>query len=213
MIAALLRQNGIRGVALDAFDLIITDDVFGNANPDLDQTQAHIDTNLLPLLKRGLVPVITGFIGSTPTSKPTTLGRGGSDFTAALLAVCTHSEEVWIWADVDGMMSADPREVENARVIDELSYTEIAEMTYFGARILHTRMVAPLREHHIPLYVKNVFNPPKSWHTHSYPYTSIPTNYQSHYQFSEYRLADNPTWGIIRIIRDSEQSVTSEHRQ
>ncbi|MDZ4671736.1 MAG: hypothetical protein SH821_12770, partial [Phototrophicales bacterium] len=92
----------------------------------------------------------------------TTLGRGGSDYTASLLAVCTGSSEVWIWADVDGMMSADPREIESAHVIDELSYTEVAELTYFGARILHTRMVAPLREQNIPLCVKNVFKPQRT---------------------------------------------------
>lgn len=159
IIATLLRHNNIRGVALDAFDLIITDDVFGNANADITRTREHIQTNLMPLLERNLVPVITGFIGSTPSGKPTTLGRGGSDFTASLLAVCTGSSEVWIWADVDGMMSADPRELDDAHVIEELSYAEVAELTYFGARILHTRMVAPLKANHIPLLVKNVFNP------------------------------------------------------
>jgi aspartate kinase len=159
VIAALLRQNGIRGVALDAFDLIITDEIFGNANPDFSRTRERVKNNLMPLLERNLVPVITGFIGSTPSGKPTTLGRGGSDFTASLLAVCTESSEVWIWADVDGMMSADPRDIDDAHVIDELSYTEVAELTYFGARILHTRMVAPLREQNIPLCVKNVFKP------------------------------------------------------
>jgi len=159
VIAALLRQNGVRGVALDAFDLIITDDVFGNANPNIARTRERVQANLMPLLERNLVPVITGFIGSTPSGKPTTLGRGGSDFTASLLAICTESSELWIWADVDGMMSADPREIDDAHVIDELSYTEVAELTYFGARILHTRMVAPLREQNIPLCVKNVFKP------------------------------------------------------
>lgn len=159
IIATLLRHNNIKGVALDAFDLIITDDVFGNANADIERTRERIQSNLMPLLERKLVPVITGFIGSTLSGKPTTLGRGGSDFTASLLAVCTGASEVWIWADVDGMMSADPRELDNAHAIDELSYAEVAELTYFGARILHTRMVAPLKAQHIPLFVKNVFKP------------------------------------------------------
>ncbi|MEO8396913.1 MAG: aspartate kinase, partial [Chloroflexota bacterium] len=109
IVAALLRQNNLRGVAIDATDVIITDDVFGNATPNLPLTRDRIAANVLPLLNRGIIPVITGFIGATPNGKTTTLGRGGSDYTASIVGVCSDAQEVWVWTDVDGMMTADPR--------------------------------------------------------------------------------------------------------
>ncbi len=159
IVAALLRQNNLRGVAIDANDVIITDDVFNNATPILALTRERIATHLLPLLNRGIIPVITGFIGATTSGKITTLGRGGSDYTASIVGVCSDAQEVWVWTDVDGMMTADPREVANARVIPTMSYNEVAEMAYFGARILHNRMIVPLRERRIPLHLRNVFKP------------------------------------------------------
>jgi aspartate kinase len=159
IVAALLRQNNLRGVAIDANDLIVTDDVFGNATPILPLTRERIATHLLPLLNRGIIPVITGFIGATESGKPTTLGRGGSDYTASIVGVCSDAQEVWVWTDVDGMMTADPREIPEARVIPTLSYDEVAEMAYFGARILHSRMILPLRDRRIPLRIRNVFKP------------------------------------------------------
>ncbi len=159
IVAALLRQNNLRGVAIDATDVIITDTVFGNATPVLPLTRDRIATHLLPLLNRGIIPVITGFIGATPTGKTTTLGRGGSDYTASIVGVCSDAQEVWVWTDVDGMMTADPREIPDARVIPTLSYDEVAEMAYFGARILHSRMILPLGDRNIPLRVRNVFKP------------------------------------------------------
>lgn len=159
IVAMLLRQNGLRTVAIDATDIMITDDVFGSATPNIRLTQDKINTDLLPMLDRGILPVLTGFIGATTTGKPTTLGRGGSDYSASIFAVCTQAKEVWVWSDVDGIMSADPHEVPDARVVAELSYPEMAELAYFGARILHARMVAPLKEHNIPLRVKNVYKP------------------------------------------------------
>ncbi|MDX1991619.1 MAG: aspartate kinase [bacterium] len=159
IIAALLRQNAIRGVAIDATEIIITDSTYGSAVPNMALTRQRIQQNLLPMLDRRIVPVVTGFIAGTPDGKPTTLGRGGSDYTASLLSICAGAKEVWIWTDVDGMMSTDPREVPEARVVPELSYDEVAELAYFGARILHARMVRPLQEHQIPLRVKNVFKP------------------------------------------------------
>lgn len=159
IVAALLRQKDVRSVALDASDLVITDDVYGNASPDIALTCDRIHSNLLPSLERGIVPVITGFIGVSRTGKPTTLGRGGSDYTASLFAICADAAEVWIWTSVDGMMSADPREIVDAKVIARMSYDEVAELAYFGARVLHARMIGPLRERHIPLRIKNVFKP------------------------------------------------------
>ncbi len=159
IVAALLRQKEIRSVALDATDLIITDDVYGNATPNIELTCDRIRSNLLPSLERQIVPVATGFIGATRSGKPTTLGRGGSDYTASIFAICADANEVWIWTSVDGMMSADPREIQSAQVIPRMSYEEVAELAYFGARVLHARMIGPLRERHIPLRIKNVFKP------------------------------------------------------
>jgi aspartate kinase len=159
IVAALLRQNNLRGVAIDATDLIITDNVYGNATPNIELTRERITNLLMPMLERKIIPVITGFIGSTVAGKPTTLGRGGSDYTASVLGVCTDADEVWMWTDVDGMMTADPREVRTAQVILALSYDEVAELAYFGARILHARMIGPLRARQIPLRIRNVFKP------------------------------------------------------
>jgi aspartate kinase len=159
IVATLLRQNRLRGVAIDATDLIVTNDQYGHAQPDLVLSRERIQRNLLPLLTRNIIPVVTGFIGATPDGRPTTLGRGGSDYTASILAVCTGAQEVWMWTDVDGIMTTDPQEIPAAQTIDELTYDEVAELAYFGARILHARMIGPLREHNIPLRVKNIFKP------------------------------------------------------
>lgn len=159
IVAALLRQNGQRSVAIDATDLIITDSVFGNATPNFAMTRQRITESLMPMLERKIIPVITGFIASTLTGKITILGRGGSDYTASILGACTDAAEVWIWTDVDGMMTADPHEIPNAHSIPTVSYDEAAELAYFGARILHPRMIEPLRERTIPLRVRNVFKP------------------------------------------------------
>jgi bifunctional aspartokinase / homoserine dehydrogenase 1 len=159
IIAALLRQNNVRGVAIDTTDLIVTNEVHGAAIPDMNMTSARIKENLIPMLERSIVPVLTGFIAGTQSGKPTTLGRGGSDYTASILSVCAKAEEVWLWTDVDGIMTADPREIPEAQVISELSYEEMAELAYFGARVIHPRMVQPLKQHRIPLRVKNVYKP------------------------------------------------------
>ncbi len=159
IIASLLRQNDLRSVAIDGTDILVTDDVHGNATPLLPETRQRIQKSLLPMLSRGIVPVVTGYIGATVKGATTTIGRGGSDYTASILAISTAAQEVWIWSGVDGMMSADPREIPEAQVITEMSYNEVAELAYFGARILHARMIAPLREHNIPLVVRNVYKP------------------------------------------------------
>ncbi len=159
IVAALLRQHNIRAVALDATDLIITDDVRGYGTPMMAATQGRIDENLKPLMQRQILPVITGFIAATPDGAPTTLGRGGSDYTASLIATCVNANEVRVYADVDGMMTADPNDMPDAHVIDSLSYEEAADMAFYGARILHARMIAPLYEQRIPLRIKNVFKP------------------------------------------------------
>lgn len=162
IIAALLRNNDLLGVAIDGTDVIVTNEVHGNATPLFEPTRDRIEANLLPMIGRKIVPVVTGFIGTTIAGKPTTMGRGGSDFTASVLAACINADEVWVWSDVDGMMSTDPRELKNALVINRMSYNEVAELAYFGARILHARMVSPLQDRQIPLHIKNVYKPQKS---------------------------------------------------
>ena len=159
IIAALLRDKNLRGVAIDGTDVIVTDNVYGNATPLIDLTCEQINSHLLSMLQHQIVPVVTGFIGATEEGEPTTMGRGGSDYTASILAICTEAEEVWIWSDVDGMMSTDPKENSDARMIIEMSYDEVAELAYFGARILHAKMIRPLQEHNIPLRIKNVYKP------------------------------------------------------
>jgi len=106
-----------------------------------------------------VIPVIGGFIGATTEGVPTTLGRGGSDFSAAILGQALDADDVWIWTDVDGVLTADPRLVPNARVIPVLSYGEVGELAYFGAAVLHPRTIRPLVDEGIPLWIKNTFHP------------------------------------------------------
>ena len=159
IVATLLRRKGSRAAAVDGTAVIITDDVHGNANPDLQLTARRIDEVLQPMLKRDMIPVVTGFVGATADGVTTTLGRGGTDYTASVLGALLQADELWIWTDVDGMMSADPREVAEARIIPWLAYEEAADLAYFGARILHARMVAPLAEQRLPLRIKNIYAP------------------------------------------------------
>lgn len=159
LVAAALRAAGVDAQPVDATELIVTDDSFQQAAPLLEDTQAKIQGRLLPLLKDGVVPVITGFIGATREGVSTTLGRGGSDFSAALIGASLHSDEVWIWTDVDGVMSADPRTVPDAQVIETLTFREVSELAYFGAKVLHPKTIRPVLEAGIPLRVKNTFNP------------------------------------------------------
>ena len=98
---------------------------------------------LLPIIESGAIPIVTGFNGATVDGRPTTLGRGGSDFSASILASVLDAEELWIWSDVDGIMTADPRLVPDAAVLDEVTYNEAAELAYNGAKVLHPRTLAP----------------------------------------------------------------------
>jgi len=174
VVAATLRQVGLASQAVDATQLIVTDDAFQNAVPDMQATRSRTRSRLLPLLEAGTIPVVTGFIGATPTGTITTLGRGGSDYTAAILGACLDADEVWTWTDVDGVMTADPRIVPEARVIPELSFNEVREMAYFGAKVLHPKTIRPIVDRNIPLWVKNTFNP-------EYPGTCITANPQTRF--------------------------------
>jgi aspartokinase/homoserine dehydrogenase 1 len=156
---ALLHERGISSQVIDATELIITDDTFQNAAPLMEASRAQVTKKLVPLFADGIIPVVTGFIGATEEGITTTLGRGGSDYTSAILGVCLDADEVWTWTDVDGVMTADPRIVPDARVIRVLSYNEVSELAYFGAKVLHPKTIRPIIERGIPLWVKNTFNP------------------------------------------------------
>jgi aspartokinase/homoserine dehydrogenase 1 len=161
LLAQYLETTGLAAVSVNAADVVVTDAVFGNASPQMEQTRAKCEARLRPLLEKGIVPIVTGFNGATIDGQPTTLGRGGSDFSASILASATDASELWIWTDVDGIMSADPRLVPNVAVLDEVTYAEAAELAYNGAKVLHPRTLAPLVEKKIPVWSKNSFAPNK----------------------------------------------------
>ena len=160
IVAAALRAQGIAAEAIEASELIVTDDNFGSANPLMEQTKARVQERLTPMLEQGVVPIITGFIGATEEGSLTTLGRGGSDYSAAIVGAGLESNEIWIWSDVDGVMTTDPRVVPEAQTIGALSYTEAAEFSYFGAKVIHPKTILPAVEREIPLRILNSFNPP-----------------------------------------------------
>lgn len=159
LLAALLRQAGLASTPLDACALLITDDKYLNAGVIQAESEPRVRQGVLPLLERGIVPVLTGFIGATRQGVVTTLGRSGSDYSAAIFGAYLQSDEVWIWTDVDGVLTTDPRMVPEARTIPVISYAEVGEMAYYGAKVLHAKTVQPLVERSIPLRVKNTFNP------------------------------------------------------
>jgi aspartate kinase len=159
ILAAALRERGLRAQAIVATELVVTDDHFGDATPLLDETRQRFQQRVRPLLDRGVVPVITGYIGATKDGVTTTLGRGGSDYTAAIAGACLSAREVWIWSDVDGILTADPNLVAQARTLAELSYAEASNLAYFGADVLHPKTIRPVVAQGIPLCILNSFNP------------------------------------------------------
>jgi len=158
MISQYLEASCIPAEAINGASVIVTDAVFGNATPIMPETRKKADQIVRPIIERGAIAVVTGFNGATMDGRPTTLGRGGSDFSASILAAALDATELWIWTDVDGIMSADPRSVSDARVLDSLTYSEAAELAYNGAKVLHPRTLAPLIERQIPVWSKNSFN-------------------------------------------------------
>jgi aspartate kinase len=161
ILATYLQSSGTPAKAINAAAAVVTDAVFGNASPQMELTRTKCEKELRPLLEKGTVPIVTGFNGATADGRPTTLGRGGSDFSAAILAAALDAAELWIWTDVDGIMTADPRLVENVAVLPEVTYAEAAELAYNGAKVLHPRTLAPLVERRIPVWSKNSFAPEK----------------------------------------------------
>jgi aspartate kinase len=159
LIAAALRSAGIPAQAVDATGLIVTDERYGAASPLPELTRERARAALLPLLAQSLVPVVTGFIGATRAGVPTTLGRGGSDYSCAILGDALDADEVWFWKEVDGVLSANPKLVPEARTLPRLTYGEMAELAYYGANVLHPKTVQPLVRRQIPIRIRNTFNP------------------------------------------------------
>lgn len=159
LIAELLQSRGIAASRVDAAEVVATDDEFGAASPLMNETADRARANLRPLLDSRIIPIVTGFNGSTLAGERTTLGRGGSDYSAAIIAAALEAAELWIWTDVDGILTGDPRVVPDARILESVTYNEAAELAYNGAKVLHGRTLQPLVEHRIPVRIKNSFNP------------------------------------------------------
>jgi aspartate kinase len=159
LMAGALAESGQRAAAVEATDCIVTDEEHGQAEPLMEETRARASERLLPLLAEGVVPVVTGFIGATRAGTLTTLGRGGSDYSATILGAALDASEIIIWTDVNGVMTADPRLVADARTIGEISYAEAAELAYFGAKVLHPKTLRPVAEAAVPVWIRNSFEP------------------------------------------------------
>jgi aspartate kinase len=138
---------------------IVTDSNFGEADPLMNFTTHLIRERLGPQLEKGVIPVVTGFIAANQDGIVTTVGRGGSDYTATILGVALEVDEVWIWTDVDGIMTTDPKIVPAARMLPQLSYQEAAEMAIFGAKAMHPRALGPVSKENIPVRIRNTQQP------------------------------------------------------
>jgi aspartate kinase len=158
LFAYTMMMRTLPGEHVHSEDVIRTDDRFGGATPIMKETREHAQRVLMPLLERNRIPVMGGFIGRTEAGATTTLGRNGSDYTAAIVAAAIGADEVQIWTDVDGLLTCDPRLVPGARVIERLSFEEAAELAQFGAK-LHPRTLEPAVEANIPVRVLNTHNP------------------------------------------------------
>jgi aspartate kinase len=159
VVAEALVLYGLPAVLLDAREVLITDDRFGRAQPDLPEVARRAQERITSAAARGKIPVLPGFIGATRSGQTTTLGRGGSDYSAAILGSALDASAVEIWTDVDGMMTADPQLVVGARVIEQISSEEASELAYFGARVLHPLTLAPAIEKGIPVRIRNSRRP------------------------------------------------------
>jgi len=154
-----LRNSGVTSDYLTGKEAgIVTDSNYGEARPLMDTTQHRLLHKIEPLLKNDIVPVVTGFIGADQNGNTTTIGRGGSDYTATIIAASLGAHEVWLWSDVDGLMTADPKIVKDAKVLKEVSFSEAMEMALFGAKYMHPRALEPILEAKIPIRIRNTLN-------------------------------------------------------
>ena len=159
VLAHYLQQNGCRAECIPAEKVITTDSNFGNASPDMEATRANFQSVLLPVIERGVVAVVGGYSGATREGRTTTLGRGGSDYSATIIGAAAGANEVWIWTDVDGVLTADPRICPDASTLAEISFAEAIELAYYGAKVIHPRAAYPAADEGIPVWIKNSFRP------------------------------------------------------
>lgn len=159
ILAAFLEQSGLPVHWLDARGVILTDDIYREGWVQWEETEERVRAQATPLLDQGGFVITQGFIGSTLDNQTTTLGREGSDYTAAIFSFCLDAESMTIWKDVPGVLTADPRLFDNVVKLDMLSYREAIEMTYYGAKVIHPKTIKPLQNKNIPLYVKSFINP------------------------------------------------------
>lgn len=160
-LAGILNDKGIKAQPIDSREIVRTDSNYLNATVDWNETKELVRKALLPLIESGVIPVVTGFIGSNDQGDTTTLGRGGTDLTAALIANCLAAKEVRYYKEVEGFLSADPTIVEGGHHIEHMTYDEVAELSFFGAKILHPIAIRPLREKSIPATLRSFFAPNK----------------------------------------------------
>ncbi len=159
IVSTFLNEENINNTWIDVRDIIRTDDNFRDANVDLNYTASRINVNVKPVFNNTDIIITQGFIGSTDENESTTLGREGSDYTAALLANMIDAESLTIWKDVKGVMNADPKQFAEATFIEALSYDEVIEMAYYGAQVIHPKTIKPLQNKNIPLHVRCFLNP------------------------------------------------------
>jgi bifunctional aspartokinase / homoserine dehydrogenase 1 len=159
LVAAAIEVQRVKSEPVESDAFLVTDGVFGGASPLMDESRRRAQEVFAPLFSAGTVPVVTGYFGASESGVVTTLGRGGSDYAATILGALLDAPEVVIWTDVDGVLSADPRLVPEARTLPEISFAEAAELAYFGAKVIHPRTVQPAIEHGIAIWIKNTFNP------------------------------------------------------
>src|SRR5688572_13281226 len=159
LLTAVVNEAGIKAKGIESTEFIVTNSNFQNAHPDFLITKEKTQSLLNPVLDEGNILITTGFIGANPEGVVTTLGRGGSDYSAAIIGSVLPANEVWIWTDVDGVMTTDPRIVSSAKTLSEISYGEIAELAYYGAKVLHPKTIRPVVEAGIGLRICNTFNP------------------------------------------------------
>src|SRR6185295_18567682 len=159
LVSAFFQQRGIAAEHVDAREVMITDSQFMQAEPQTAEIAQRARDVVLPLLRDGKVPVMGGFIGANPDGITTTLGRGGSDYSASLIGAALHAEAIEIWTDVDGMLTADPRVVDGAQLIEKIRFDEASELASFGAKVLHPNTISPAVRLGIPVYIYNSKNP------------------------------------------------------
>jgi aspartate kinase len=158
-LANYLQQSGSPAEFVAAEKVIATDGNFGNAAPDMEGTRANCQSALLPILDRGASPIVAGYSGAAPGGQTTTLGRGGSDYSATIIGAAAGADEVWIWTDVDGVLTADPRICPDATTLPEITFPEAIELAYYGAKVIHPKASYPAADAGFPVWIKNSFRP------------------------------------------------------